>query len=604
MGLALALYSGVFWSCVPSDSSRDGGPDGDADRGDSGPACEGDADCDDGVFCNGAERCDPTDSGADDRGCVTNSPRCLDEQECDESERLCITDCGSNPDADGDGADAINCGGHDCDDSDVRRYPNNAEQCDPLGLDEDCNASTLGQDVDGDGFVDERCCNTQRDGSLLCGVDCDDLSIGINPEAPEVCDEFPDNNCDGENPFDGDGDGYDLGSCGGNDCDDTNPEFNPGQEEECGNPLDENCDGFANDRDCDGHDDVAHAVDGCDDCDDCDDDDPEIHPGAAERCNARDDDCDGRVPDPEDRDRDGFHDCDDGPEERRDCDDGDPDRYPGNPEICGDEVDQNCDGEADGRPCWILVLAGSFDMGSPLGETGRGDDEVLHRVTLTHDFLLLSTEVTQRHFAELMGYNPSHFEDSPERPVETVTWHEAEAFCNALSDLEGLDRCYHCAESEESMRCEKLFETPYDCPGYRLPTEAEWEYAARSGTTTATYNGDLTDIDCSPSIAPIAWYGCTSDSQTHDVGLLEPSPWGFHDMLGNVRERIYDLYGEHSAGAVTDPYGPVESTAWTTRGGTFGDYAEYVRAAVRFRHFPSPPMRNMGTGFRPARSMP
>ena len=603
IGIATALCFDLFGGCVPSEPARDGGSDGDADH-DSGPPCAQDEDCDDGVFCNGAERCDPTAVGADVRGCDSGLPRCLDGQHCEESERACLTDCDLNSDADGDGASAINCGGHDCDDSDTRRYPNNVEQCDPVGLDEDCNPATLGQDADGDGYVSDQCCNLQRDGSLLCGEDCDDESIGINPGAPEVCDEFPDNNCDGDNLYDEDGDGHDARSCGGTDCDDGDPEIHPGAAERCGDSIDENCDGFANDRDCDGHDDVAHDIEGCDDCDDCDDTDAEIHPGAMERCNALDDDCDGRVPEPEDRDHDGFHNCTDGPAERRDCDDDDADRHPGNPEICDDGVDQDCSGEVDDRPCWIPVLAGSFEMGSPPDELGRQTNEGQHEVILTHDFLLMSTEVTQRRFAALMGYDPSRFTETPDHPVETVTWHEAEAFCNALSDAEGLDRCYECAGVEEGLSCETVHDTPYECPGYRLPTEAEWEYAARAGTTAATYRGDLTDVVCSPSVETIAWYTCNSELHTRSVGSLGPNAWGFHDMLGNVFEWVFELYDEYPAAVVIDPFGPPDGTHRMSRGGSYLMDAESIRAAARSRHLVSALPRTAGTGFRPARSLP
>ena len=594
--LAIALCCGPSSGCVSSEHPGDGGTDGDETT-----SCSGDVDCDDGVFCNGAERCDSTLPGADARGCTPGASPCLAGQDCDETARRCVTDCAVSPDADGDGADAIECGGYDCDDGDARRYPGNVEQCDLAGLDEDCNPATLGHDADGDGFVSDQCCNLQNDGSLLCGADCDDGAIGINPGAPEVCDEHPDNDCDGSRPFDRDGDGYDTDDCGGPDCDDGDPDVNPAQVEVCGNDIDEDCDGFANDRDCDGHDDAAHAVEGCDNCDDCDDDDPEIYPGAPERCNGRDDDCDGIVPEAEDRDHDGYHGCADGPAETHDCDDEDTDRHPGNPEICGDDVDQDCDGEVDGRPCWIVVLAGSFEMGSPEGELGRQADEVQHEVTLSHDFLLLSTEVTQRQFSSLVGYEPSTFTGSPDLPVETVTWHEAVVFCNALSDAEGLDRCYECTGTEASATCETLFAAPYECPGYRLPTEAEWEYAARAGTTTATYCGDLSDVVCSPSVEPIAWYSCNSGSATQPTGSLEPNAWGLHDMLGNVFEWVYEPYGEYPSGAVTDPSGPADGALRMSRGGSYITDAESVRAADRT----SPTFtRNRGTGLRPARSLP
>jgi hypothetical protein len=207
--------------------------------------------------------------------------------------------------------------------------------------------------------------------------------------------------------------------------------------------------------------------------------------------------------------------------------------------VCGDNVispGEQCDGAAlGGKSCTDLDLqgqltcvacsfagcttegyaqlkAGAFTMGSGSQELCRSkdDDEDRHQVTLKHDFEIKITEATQGVFQAVMGYNNSAFKscdvDATKCPVESVTWHEAVAFCNKLSGLKGLTPCYTCTGTEANTSCEEKEAYAgaklYSCPGYRLPTEAEWEYAYRAGTTTAYYNGDLdvdpTLCDCSP----------------------------------------------------------------------------------------------------------
>lgn len=231
-----------------------------------GGGCATDRDCDDGVFCNGRERC----AGADDAGlrrCASGGVPCAPEQTCDEAAARCVTVCAVEEDADGDGADAIACGGIDCDDADPQRTPGRPEICDTGDRDEDCDSSTVGvRDVDGDGATDVACCN-----AALCGADCDDASAAVHPGQAEACDGA-DQDCDGsidegvERIFfpDADTDGWGdrtaapMRACvptGGYventlDCNDVEPAAGPGQTELC--------DGF--DNDCDGTTDEALAT--------------------------------------------------------------------------------------------------------------------------------------------------------------------------------------------------------------------------------------------------------------------------------------------------------------------------------------------------------
>jgi formylglycine-generating enzyme required for sulfatase activity len=342
--------------------------------------------------------------------------------------------------------------------------------------------------------------------------------------------------------------------------------------------------------------------DGYANVDDCRPLDPAIHPGAVELCNNLDDDCDGVIP--EDADRDGYADADCGGD---DCDDGDPAVHPGAIEICGDGIDSDCSG-SDSIRCFVTISAGTFTMGSPVGERGRSDNEAQHEVTLTRDFEIQTTEVTQAEFEALMGRNPSRFAGCADCPVDNVTWVEAAGYSNALSTSVGLDQCYDCPEGSVLCTLSADYATPYDCPGYRLPTEAEWEYAARAGTMTATYNGDLdvTRDVCSDSavLNPIAWYCNNAGGVTHPVGLLEPNAWGLHDMFGNVMEWCHDWYLAYPAGAATDPWGPATmgpSLGRVQRGESLLGRPYQTRAARRDHS--EPPRSHWVYGFRLARTL-
>ncbi|AKF03255.1 MopE-related protein [Sandaracinus amylolyticus] len=304
MVVALALVAACGDDDGPSDG--DGGlVDRDALAGD----CTADRECADDIFCDGVERCVAS-------RCVAGAMPCLASQTCDETEARCVSDCTIATDADGDGSRAIDCGGDDCDDANDQRFPGNFERCDAVGLDEDCDATTLAGDegdADDDGEVSSACCQASALGALTCGGDCDDTRAGISPGAIEVCNGI-DDDCNGllDHPAeDNDGDGHADVLCAGtlaSDCDDTDPrvyfdapEICDGRDDDCrigGERTRVPGAQPGEDDDGDGH---AALASSCLDApgalpkDDCDDSRAATYPGAFESCNGIDDDCDGVV---------------------------------------------------------------------------------------------------------------------------------------------------------------------------------------------------------------------------------------------------------------------------------------------------------------------
>jgi formylglycine-generating enzyme required for sulfatase activity len=256
---------------------------------------------------------------------------------------------------------------------------------------------------------------------------------------------------------------------------------------------------------------------------------------------------------------------------------------------------------------FVTFKAGTFLMGSPESENCRKTLEEQHQVTLTHDFEIQQFEVTQGLFKSVMGYNPASFAVcGDDCPVETVSWHEAAAFCNKLSDQHELEECYECSGDNASATCQL---TPtyagkkiYACAGYRLPTEAEWEYAYRAGTQTAFYNGDITScIEVDDNADKIAWYDQNSDGTTHPIGQKDPNDAQLHDMGGNVWEWCQDWYAAYGSSSVTDPFGAEDGSNRIMRGGSFLGYAKGVRAANRLYIIPTSAANYLG--FRCARGV-
>jgi formylglycine-generating enzyme required for sulfatase activity len=250
-------------------------------------------------------------------------------------------------------------------------------------------------------------------------------------------------------------------------------------------------------------------------------------------------------------------------------------------------------------PGWITpelvsLQPGSFLMGSPEDELGRLGHEAQHTVLLTHPFAIGATEVTQAQWRSVMGDDPSYFDGCDDCPVEQVSWFDAVAYCNTLSQLEGLEAVYR-LDAGRVIWVQTV-------SGYRLPTEAEWEYACRAGTTTAFYNGGIsvTGCDIDPNLDAIGWY-CGNDRwRTEEAAGKLPNAWELFDMSGNVWEWCWDWYEyDYPAGPLVDPCGPENGELKVTRGGSWYRLAQRCRSANRDFHAPGD--RNTVVGFRVAR---
>jgi formylglycine-generating enzyme required for sulfatase activity len=320
------------------------------------------------------------------------------------------------------------------------------------------------------------------------------------------------------------------------------------------------------------------------------------------------------------------------------------------------DADSDADTDSDTDLEWAEIAAGSFWMGSPDGncpadypggsgcasELGRDANETLHYVTLTNSFMMGRTEVTQGQWFAAFGNNPSWFGPSGDGadcgddcPVERVNWYEAAAYANWLSGQESLTPCYlltgctgtlggGCAAASSSCAsgtytCTVALNgvaSPYDCEGYRLPTESEWEYAIRAGSLTAFYpsdanDGSITSTGQDPNMDQIGWYYYNSDTglgrMTHPAGEKEENAWGLSDMSGNVFEWVWDWYlaaypSGSTSSPVVDPVGGPPASYRVGRGGAWSFFAFNCRSGVRY--YFTPGSRYYGLGFRLARTLP
>ncbi|MDR1870047.1 MAG: formylglycine-generating enzyme family protein [Treponema sp.] len=228
---------------------------------------------------------------------------------------------------------------------------------------------------------------------------------------------------------------------------------------------------------------------------------------------------------------------------------------------------------------FIKIDGGTFTMGSPANERGRtGSEGPQHQVTVS-SFLISKYEVTQAEYEEIMGKNPSHHKGA-NLPVEQVSWFDAIEYCNKRSVKEGLTPAYTVNGINVSW--------DRDANGYRLPTEAEWEYACRAGTQTPFYSGASADDAC--------WHSGNSGHKTHPVGEKQPNSWELYDMHGNVLEWCWDWLGNYSAQEQTDPLGAASGTNRVYRGGCWSFQSLQTRSAYRFGNHPN--LRSFIVGFR------
>ncbi len=248
----------------------------------------------------------------------------------------------------------------------------------------------------------------------------------------------------------------------------------------------------------------------------------------------------------------------------------------------------------------LSIPAGSFLMGSPTDELGHYKNEAPQRTVNISAFMMSETEVTQKQWEEVMGWNDSDF-IGDYHPVEEVTWYDCMAFCNALSEIEGLTCCYTITNiSHDGDHIDSADVTcDFGANGYRLPTEAEWEYACRAGTTTRFFAGDSES-----DLGRAGWYSSNSGSQTHNVAQKEANPWGLYDVHGNVWEWCWDWFDAAYYGTRpdpdSDPTGPASGVNPLLRGGSWHWSASTCRSAFRFADFPW--LRGYDYGFRLAKS--
>ena len=233
------------------------------------------------------------------------------------------------------------------------------------------------------------------------------------------------------------------------------------------------------------------------------------------------------------------------------------------------------------------IPAGTFIMGSKMDELERNEDEILHKVTLTKQFYMQTTEVTQGQWKAIIKSNPSSYKEcGNDCPVETVSWNDIQTFINKLNKRgEGI---------------------------YRLPTEAEWEYAVRAGTTTA-FNTDNCIYGAYENFSPDSENNSSLDDSLFNcsfgvyhgtplpVASLKPNAWGLYDMHGNVSEWVNDEYGRYPSTHVVDPTGPSSGKNKVVRGGNYGSHVGQCRSA--FRRQESPDYKIFAIGFRLVREI-
>lgn len=254
----------------------------------------------------------------------------------------------------------------------------------------------------------------------------------------------------------------------------------------------------------------------------------------------------------------------------------------------------------------VFIKGGTFQMGSPESENWREKDETLHTVTLD-GFYISRYEVTQEEYERVMKKNPSAFKGQGKNlPVENISWYEAIEFCNALSRLEGLSPAYKIEDGN--------VEWNKNADGYRLPTESEWEYAARAGTKTPFSSSKVpgdTDANFYAHYPYNIEQNYFNDSvletrpgyyrqKTVEVGSFKPNGNGLYDIHGNVSEWCWDFYGKYPSSAEKNPFGPEKGSARIALGGGWNDFGKHLRSAYRSSQMPDE--LSASRGFRVARN--